>query len=73
MFIINYIICHASGAQRPYLEISVLSCKMLVLLDIGATNTMEGESGFAFLRKLGFMMSSQVSTCAVAKASSPHV
>ena len=51
--IIDYILSHAVGDQRPYLEISVLGRSMLGLLDSGSSLTIVGTAGFEFLQELG--------------------
>lgn len=51
--ILDFIISHAEGDQRPYLEVSVLNYPILGLLDSGATNTLVGQPGLEILLKLG--------------------
>lgn len=48
----DYIISHASGDRKHYLEVSISDCYMLSLLESGATDTMISESGCVLLRRV---------------------
>ncbi|KAJ8909328.1 hypothetical protein NQ315_003464 [Exocentrus adspersus] len=65
--LLDYIISHKEGDQRPYLEISILGYTILGLLDSGATSTVAGQPGYEILRDLGLHLdkSKQVN-CSVA-------
>lgn len=51
--LISYIISHAEGDQRPYLEVSILGHKILGLLDSGSSVTLVGKEGYKILENLG--------------------
>lgn len=56
--IIDYILAHAKGDERPYLEIKILGIKFLGLLDSGASRTILGSSGWDKLRSLNLPITS---------------
>lgn len=68
--LLDFIISHAHGDQRPYLEVSVLGYPFLGLLDSGATQTLVGSSGFQILRRLGLVVRLQTGSCVVANGQS---
>ena len=68
--ILDYVISHAKGDQRPYLEVNILSKPILGLLDSGANSTIVGEKGWKFLQSLGFTLSGNIGSCTVANGNS---
>lgn len=52
MAVVNYILSHLEGDQRPYLEISIFDIKLCGLLDSGASLSVIGKSGWDLLRHL---------------------
>lgn len=57
--ILDYIMSHADGDRRPYVEISILGTKMLGLLDSGATHTFMNDEGWRKLQSLGFRLAAE--------------
>lgn len=66
--LLDYIISHAQGDQRPYLRVEILGFPILGLLDSGATNTVVGQSGIDILLSLGLKLNkaSEANDCMVA-------
>lgn len=64
--LVDFIISHARGDERPYLEISIFGQPILGLLDSGASRTIVGKPGFDILKKLGLKLISQETRCTVA-------
>lgn len=64
--ILDYIISHAQGDQRPYLKIEILGCSILALLDSGASRTLVGLPGYELLLSLGLKLQKESVTCTVA-------
>lgn len=64
--LLDFIISHAHGDERPYLEISILGYTMLGLLDSGASRTIVGQPGFKILQSLGLKLVNQQTACTVA-------
>ena len=65
--ILDYVLSHASGDTRPYLNVSVLGLNLLGLLDSGATNTIVGAFGYQTLTSLGLKLNpSSRASCTVA-------
>lgn len=64
--ILDYIISHAHGDQRPYLSVEVLGCPILALLDSGATRTLVGLPGYELFQKLNLNLIKHSVTCSVA-------
>lgn len=62
-----YILDHAIGDERPYLNVDVLGRKLLGLLDSGASTTVIGSQGWTLLKDLGLKLETgQKLTCRVA-------
>lgn len=64
--LLDFILSHAHGDERPYLEISILGYKMLGLLDSGASRTIVGHTGYDILKSLGLQLIKKPSNCTVA-------
>ena len=65
--VLDYIISHANGDQRPYSKVNVLGFPMLGLLDSGASNTLVGSPGLKILLSLGLKLNRDSSvSCTVA-------
>lgn len=69
-FVLDFILSHAQGDQRPFLELSILGCPILGLLDSGASRTIVGLPGFEILQSLGLKMVKQSTNCTVANGQS---
>lgn len=64
--LLDYIVSHAQGDQRPYLQISILGYSLLGLLESGASRTLVGLPGYEILLSLGLKLIKQESSCTVA-------
>ena len=64
--LLDFILSHAHGDERPYLEVYVLEKPLLGLLDSGASCTVVGKPGWEILSKLGLELTGTTSTCTVA-------
>ena len=64
--LLDYIISHAHGDQRPYLQVEILGYSMLGLLDSGASRTLVGLPGYETLLSLGLKLFKQTNSCTVA-------
>lgn len=63
---LDYVMSRVTGDQRPYLEITILGCPVVGLLDSGASRTIVGASGLAILQRLGLRLNSCETVCTVA-------
>lgn len=64
--ILDYVLDHASGDERPYLR-GIFGTEFLGLLDSGATRTIVGKKGWDILRSLGISLNcSDAIGCTVA-------
>lgn len=54
--ILDYVLDHASGDERPYLRVSIFGTEFLGLLDSGATRTIVGRRGWDILQRLGISL-----------------
>ncbi|KAJ8974895.1 hypothetical protein NQ317_000601 [Molorchus minor] len=52
MAVLDFILSHADGDERPYLSVSILGTSMSGLLDSGASNTIIGGPGWEVISKL---------------------
>lgn len=64
--LLDYILQHVENDQRPYLEVDILGCRMLGLLDSGASCTIVGGPGWSLLEKLGLKLYPSNISCTVA-------
>ena len=64
--LLDYIISHAQGDKRPYLQVDIMGYSMLGLLDSGASRTIVGLPGYEILLSLGLKLVKQSSSCTVA-------
>lgn len=68
--LLDYVLEHANGDQRPYLKISILGMEFLGLLDSGASRTVAGYKGWEVLKYLNLpMISSNATNLTVANGS----
>lgn len=68
--LLDYVVSHARGDQRPYLRVSVLGVPLLGLLDSGASCTIVGKPGWEILRQLGLELNtSETVPCSLANGS----
>lgn len=64
---LDYVLDHAIGDERPYLKIEVLGKPLLGLLDSGASRTILGGKGFAAIKDLDLPLNkSRITSCTVA-------
>ena len=68
--LLDFIISHAHGDQRPYLEVSILGTPIRGLLDSGATRTIIGLPGYELLQRLGLKLVGNQTNCTVANGQS---
>uniref|UniRef100_V5I9J3 Peptidase A2 domain-containing protein n=1 Tax=Anoplophora glabripennis TaxID=217634 RepID=V5I9J3_ANOGL len=54
--ILDYILAHADGDERPYLSVKILGVSVQGLLDSGASNSIVGEPGWRILEGLGLQL-----------------
>lgn len=59
---LDFVLQHAEGDKRAYLEVEILGRRTVGLLDTGATHTMMGRSGWKFLQELGISLESAVAS-----------
>jgi hypothetical protein len=64
--ILDYILHHAQGDERPYLTVEIYGVKLQALLDSGATNTILGSQGWALVRKMNCKIQPSNQNCTVA-------
>lgn len=64
--LLDFILAHAQGDERPYLEIYILEHKFMGLLDSGASCTVAGKMGWEILKGLDLPMRSSIINCTVA-------
>lgn len=64
---LDYVLDHAIGDERPYLKIEVLGKPLLGLLDSGASRTILDGKGFAAIKDLDLPLNkSRITSCTVA-------
>lgn len=68
--VLDFILSHSHGDERPYLEISILDVPLLGLLDSGASRTLVGKPGYEILLRLGLKLQKKSVTCTVANGQS---
>ena len=54
--LLNFILAHAQGDERAYLEITILGRKILGFLDCGANRTIVNQVGLQILLDLGLKL-----------------
>lgn len=64
--ILDYVLAHAKGDQRPFLSVSIFGKELLGLLDSGASKTIVGSSGWEILKPLCKLHPSPMTNCTVA-------
>lgn len=56
--ILDFILDHVKGDERPYLKVDILGITLLGLLDSGASDTVVGHEGWELIKKLGIPLDS---------------
>lgn len=64
--VLDFILSHADGDERPYLNVSILGIAMRGLLDSGASHTIIGGPGWEVLNKLNLPFKDKTIHCTVA-------
>lgn len=64
--ILDYILAHAKGDRRPYLNVKIFGKLFLGLLDSGSSHTILGKQGWEILRRCCRLEKPDVSVCTVA-------
>lgn len=64
--VLNYVLAHAKGDQRPYLRVDILGINFLGLLDSGASRTILGGPGWDILKGTCVLDSHDPVACKVA-------
>jgi hypothetical protein len=65
-FLLDYILQHAKGDERPYLEVSIFGHPFRGLLDSGASHTLLGGGGWSILERSGVRLNKTKTQCTVA-------
>jgi hypothetical protein len=65
-FLLDYILQHAKGDERPYLEVSIFGHPFRGLLDSGASHTLLGGGGWPILERSGVRLNKIKTQCTVA-------
>lgn len=68
--LLDYILSHAKGDTRPYLQVSIYGCVLLGLLDSGATSTIIGGPGWNILKSFCRIEDCKQKSCLVASGQS---
>lgn len=53
--VLDFVLSHAHGDERPYVTVSVFGKELLGLLDSGASHTIAGNRGRSDLQSIGFV------------------
>ncbi|KAK9700984.1 Reverse transcriptase (RNA-dependent DNA polymerase) [Popillia japonica] len=64
--LLDFVLAHAQGDERPYLTVTIFGQQMLGLLDSGASRTILGSQGWKCLQKLGVGLSGDATLIRVA-------
>lgn len=64
--LLDFILAHVQGDERPYLEVSIFNKSILGLLDSGASNTIAGKAGCELLEELGLPIRKVKFSCTIA-------
>ncbi|KAG5868007.1 hypothetical protein JTB14_024058 [Gonioctena quinquepunctata] len=68
--LLDFVLDHTVGDERPYLRVEVLGKSLLGLLDSGASRTILGGKGWEVIRELGLQLDgTRTSFCTVANGS----
>lgn len=67
-FVLDYVLSHASGDERPYVSVSIFGKNLLSLLDSGTSKTIIGSKGWKILEGIGLvdLMPSDIPSVTVA-------
>lgn len=72
--VLHYILDHARGDQRPYLEVNILGQTFLGLLDSGSSRTILGSKGWSALVNIGIKLKrGDIESCTVANGQTCRV
>lgn len=64
--LLDFVLAHAHGDERPYLSVNIFGLPFLGLLDSGASRTIMGSLGWARLQKLDIKLHQSPTYCRVA-------
>jgi hypothetical protein len=64
--ILDYVLSHLKGDERPYLRLDILGISLLGLLDSGASRTVMGGTAWSQFQTLGLPLLSDTIECTVA-------
>lgn len=53
--VLDFVLAHANGDERPYVNISIFGKNILGLLDSGSSNTLVGGKGWDLLKSIGLI------------------
>lgn len=67
-YVLDYVLAHVQGDERPYVTVSIFDKTLLGLLDSGASRTIIGNRGWKLLKDIGLvnLEKSEVTTVTVA-------
>lgn len=68
--VLDYVLAHAQGDQRPFLNVNIFGKTLLGLLDSGASRTIVGSAGWSILKSLCTLQSCEIPQCTVANGQS---
>nr|CAI5855249.1 unnamed protein product [Callosobruchus analis] len=71
--LLDYIVAHAKGDQRPYLTVNIYGCNFFGLLDSGASRTIIGAPSWKKLSTVCKLLPTTGETCTVANGQSCQV
>ncbi|KAJ8931007.1 hypothetical protein NQ314_016142 [Rhamnusium bicolor] len=54
-YVLDYVLAHVKGDERPYLTVSIFGKSLLGLLDSGASRTIIGGKGWKILKSIGLV------------------
>lgn len=64
--LLDFVLAHAQGDERPYLTVTIFGRPMSGLLDSGASRTIIGSQGWGYLQALGVTLGGEISSVRVA-------
>ncbi|KAJ8929587.1 hypothetical protein NQ314_017694 [Rhamnusium bicolor] len=70
--VLDYVLAHVQGDERPYVTVTIFGKQLLGLLDSGANRTIIGNKGWKLLKDIGLinLEKSEVKTVTVANGNS---
>ncbi|KAG5871811.1 hypothetical protein JTB14_013586 [Gonioctena quinquepunctata] len=66
--ILDFVLSHAQGDERPYVTVSIFGKELSGLLDLGASHTILGNKGWKFLKDIGLSTLDRTSVSSVTVA-----